>query len=126
MCYVFNKVTFVAGVVRTSKVLLLGSELEYILTISCMAHLDPKTKANRPKITTITFLIILQLNLPKPLSQKVKTSMNTGISRPRMEKQKAPIRDTNGIMVGTAIAKATQITTSTVRTTYSATLLFSS
>lgn len=56
----------------------------------------------------IMFLAATQLNLPKPMSQYVTVSMNTGMRRPSIEKQNAPIRPIKGPIVGTATASKTE------------------
>lgn len=98
------------------------AEDEYMLMISAMADFDPKMSANIAVIATITFFTSFQLNFPNPLSQNVNISIAIGINKPRIEKQKAPIRDTNGIIVGTATAIQTHPTVMTVRKTIWATV----
>lgn len=90
----------------------------YILTISSMADFDPKIRANVAIRATMTFLTSFHLNLPNPFSWKVNISIAIGTRSPMIEKQKAPIRETNGTIVGTAMAIPTQITTMTVRMMY--------
>lgn len=83
----------------------------YDLIISSIAFFVPKISANTPKIKTNKFFQAIQLNLPNPTSQNVIISMKTGIINPKMQKQKAPIRATNGAILGTAIAKTTAANT---------------
>lgn len=45
--------------------------------IPSMASFEPNTNARTPKMMMNTFLIIIQLNLPKPLSQNVTNSIAT-------------------------------------------------
>jgi hypothetical protein len=66
--------------------------------MSEMADLDPKMTAIIAVIMMTACLAIFQLNLPNPSSQKVKISMITGHTSPKMEKQNAPIRETNGMI----------------------------
>lgn len=94
------------------------SVAEYNLTMSSMADFDPKIKANIAMIPTMKFLMSFQLNFPKPFSWNVSISIAIGARSPTIEKQKAPIRDTNGTMVGTAMAIPVQTITITVRVTY--------
>ena len=79
-----------------------------------MAFLDPKMRAITPNTNTITFFQMIQLHFPKPCSQYVTISIAMGINRPKMEKQKAPIRPINGAIVGTATANNTAAATKTV------------
>ncbi|CAG9816112.1 unnamed protein product [Phaedon cochleariae] len=105
-------------VLLLSKVLFEGEV--YIMTISSIADFEPKIRANMAVTATTIFLTIFQLYLPKPFSQKVSISMPIGTNKPRREKQKAPIKDTKGIIVGTAIPMETHTTTMTVRRVYCA------
>lgn len=79
----------------------------YIFAISSRLISVPKINANTPKMNTKMFLMMTQLPGPKPISQYVTISMKIGIIRPKMEKQKAPMRPINGPMVGTATASKT-------------------
>lgn len=74
-------------------------------------------RAKHAVTATMRFLNSFQLHFPNPLSQKVNISTAIGINKPRIEKQNAPIRDTNGIMVGTAIAMQTHASVIIVRIT---------
>lgn len=98
---------------KTSVVAL--GEFEYIAIISSMAAFEPNIKAKKAIIPTIRFLTIFQLYLPNPFSQNVNISIAIGAINPKIEKQKAPINDTNGTMVGTAIAMKTQTNVMIVR-----------
>lgn len=80
-----------------------------------MASLVPNTSANRPKITTRTFFQMRNLYGPKPMSQKVMTSMKAGAISPRIEKQKAPMTPISGPIDGTATASITQAVARSVR-----------
>ena len=55
----------------------------------------------------MAFFMATQLPLPKPMSQYVTISMNMGTKKPRIEKQKAPIKLMKGPIVGTATARRT-------------------
>lgn len=76
--------------------------------------LAPDIAAITPTITIITFLIIIQLHGPKPSSQNVIISITTGIKRPNIVKQTAPINPTNGEIFGTTIASITEAITRSV------------
>lgn len=73
--------------------------------------LAPDIAAIKPTMTIKIFLMRIQLHGPKPSSQNVIISMATGIKRPRIVKQTAPIKPTNGEIVGTTIANITDNTT---------------
>lgn len=91
---------------------------EYNTTMSSMADFDPKINAIIAITATTKFLISFQLNFPNPLSWNVNISIATGAKSPTIEKQKAPMRETKGTIVGTAMAMPLHITTMMVRITY--------
>lgn len=79
--------------------------------ICLIASLVPNIRANKPKATTMIFLIMRYLQGPNPMSQNVITSMRAGAINPSSEKQNAPITPINGPIVGTATASNTHAVT---------------
>ena len=67
----------------------------------------PKTRAKTPKKPMSKFFHIIHFPFPRS-SQYVITSITHGHMRPRIEKQKAPMRPMNGLIVGTIMARTTE------------------